>query len=392
MLVALTAMNLLNYIDRYVVTALLPDIQTDLHLTYAEAGGLGTAFIVVYFIVSPLFGYVGDRYRRPPWLAAGVGFWSMATALCGLTRTAPSLYVGRAAVGVGEAAYGTIAPSMIADAFPPEKHGRMLAWFYLATPAGGALGYVLGGQLGPVIGWRHALFAVAIPGALLAYAATRLHEPGRRAGAGEHLPIAATYASLLRNRLYLGTVAGYTASTFALGGLAFWAPSYMIKVRGFDAQHGMLWYGAMTVVTGVFGTLVGGFVADRLRGRLRKAHTYVSIVGAVGGALGCFTAFAWQDNGGFLVSLGIAQIFLFLNIGPVNALIVNSVAPQVRASAMALSIFSIHLMGDAFSPVLIGKIADVQGLEAGMRLIPLVFLLAAAIWATTLPRRRCQHP
>ena len=388
LLVALTTMNLLNYIDRYVVTVLLPNIQSELHLNDAQAGALGTAFIVVYFVVSPLFGYVGDRYRRPPWLAAGVGIWSLATAACALTRNATSLFIGRGIVGVGEAAYGTIAPSMLADATPKAQIGRTLSWFYLAIPVGSALGYLLGGVLGKQFGWRHAMLAVGVPGLLLAACALRLKDPQRRHDGERALPLTQAYASLLRNRLYVGTVAGYTASTFALGGLAFWAPSYMIRVRHFPQDSGMLLYGGMTVVTGVMGTLIGGFVGDRLLTRVRKAYTWVNIIGALGGAFWCFVALAWQENEGFMVSLAIAQFFLFLNMGPVNALIVGCVSAHVRASAMALSIFSIHLLGDAFSPLLIGKLSDADGLETGMRMIPLAFIVAALIWATTLPQRR----
>jgi sugar phosphate permease len=197
-----------------------------------------------------------------------------------------------------------------------------------------------------------------------------------------------TYGTLLGNRLWLGTVAGYTAYTFALGGFAFWAPSYMMRVRGFSQETGMLYFGGITVVTGVAGTLLGGFLGDLLRRYTVKGYTLLSVCAMILGAINATIALTSSSDTVFLVALILAQLCLFLNTGPVNALIVGSVPPHMRASAMASSIFCIHLFGDAISPVLIGWISDRTSLSTGMLVTPGVFLFAAALWATTLPRRR----
>lgn len=393
-LLALTFINLFNYVDRFVVTALLPSIQAELHLTDSQGGLLGTAFIVVYFISCPLFGWLGDRGPRKPWLALGVALWSVATATAGLARNFFGLFAARAAVGIGEAAYGTIAPSLIADYFPRAIRGRYMSIFYLAIPVGSALGYLLGGLCGELWGWRAAFGIVGLPGLALALAMLLMREPQRGQYDRPAISPASTlpsprgaYRALAQNRLYVWTVAGYTAYTFALGGLAFWMPSYMLRVRGYSPGEGMLMFGGITVVTGFVGTLAGGWLGDFLLRYTRKAYTWLSVVAMLGGALATFAALLADDPAIFLVCLVVAQLCLFLNTGPINALLVDIVAPSGRATAVAMSNFCIHLLGDAISPTLIGSVSDHTDLATGMLAIPAFFLIAGALWASTLPTR-----
>jgi MFS transporter, Spinster family, sphingosine-1-phosphate transporter len=391
-LAVLTAINVVNYIDRYVITAVLPDVQADLGLDDTRAGLLGTAFMLVYFATSPIFGWFGDRGRRKRWLALGVGLWSLATGLGGFARHFFTLLLARSSVGIGEAAYGTISPSLIADYFPKERRGRVMAVFYLAIPVGSALGYLLGGLLGKYFGWRSAFFVVGFPGLLLALAALFLHEPGRGANDAPDpepppKPLAA-YRELAANPLYVWTVLGYTAYTFAIGGLSFWMPSYMMRVRDYDQGDGMLLFGGITVVMGFVGTLLGGFIGDRLLKVTPHAYTWVGVIAVALGAASTFAALLVESAAGFLVFLAVAELLLFLNTGPINALIVNSVRPAVRATAVAVSIFTIHLLGDAVSPTLIGNVSDQTNLRTGMLAIPTVFLLASILWTPTLWSRR----
>lgn len=394
-LAALTVMNLLNYIDRYVVTALLPELQAELHMTDGQGGLLGTAFMVVYFLVSPIFGWLGDRYARPRLLAIGVTLWSLATAVAGCTRNYGQLFLARSAVGIGEAAYGSIAPSLITDWFERAAHGRTLALFYLATPAGSALGYLLGGTLGAHLGWRPTFWLVGLPGLLMALVALLLPEPRLK---NAELQVAApagplwqslkeTYTLLWRNRLYVTTVAGYTVYTFAMGGFAFWAPSYMMRVRGFAQDVGMLYFGGITVVTGIVGTLLGGWIGDQLLRRTPKGYTWLGVIAMLLGSGFCWMALRTTNNQMFMGALALAQLCLFLNTGPVNALIVGCVPWGIRGSAMATSIFCIHLFGDATSPYLIGALSDVTNLQTAIEAIPLIFLLAGVVWSTELIRR-----
>ena len=406
-LAALTAMNLLNYTDRYLVTALLPNIAADLHLSDSAGGLLGTAFMVVYFVVSPFFGWVGDRGRRPLWLGVGVGIWSLATGAAGLARGLTELFLARAAVGVGEAAYGTIAPSMLADSFAPAKRGRIMALFSVAMPVGAALGYLLGGVLGARVGWRSAFFWVGLPGVALAICGMLMPDPPRgaydpepgpggppRSAGGSHrgdsrrlgrpAPTASVYCSLWRNRRFVWTVAGYTAYTFALGGMAFWMPTYIIRVHHRDQASGMLLFGGLTVVTGICGTLLGGWLGDLALRRHPNGYVHLNIFSMLAATVAAVGAVCAPTFPLWMAATGVTQIFAFLSVGPVNAILIDAVPSAVRATATAVCIFFIHLFGDAISPLIIGALSDRYGLTTAMLMVPGVFLLAAVLWQRCL--------
>ena len=178
-LLLLAGVNLLNYLDRFVVSALVESLRAEFALSDFRLGVLMTGFIVVYTVASPLFGALGDRGRRPVLLAIGVAIWSCATVLSGLAAGFVSLLVARAAVGIGEAAYATISPSLIADHFERARRGRAFALFFAAIPVGSALGYVVGGLIDRSFGWRAAFLAAGMPGLLLAFLVSRQPDPPR---------------------------------------------------------------------------------------------------------------------------------------------------------------------------------------------------------------------
>ncbi len=392
-LTALTLINVMNYVDRYVLTAVLPSIQRELGLNDTQAGQLGTAFIVVYFVASPFFGLIGDRRARKNWLAFGIGLWSLATGLAGLATSFVTLLLARSIIGIGEAAYGTISPSLLSDYYPKTKRGRVMAVFCLAIPVGAALGYLLGGFIGKHWGWRSAFLGVGLPGLFLAlFVWLFVKEPPRgrfdEPTPGPRLTLWQSYRELWQNRLYVWTVLGYAAYTFAIGGLSFWMPSYMIRVRELDPAHGMLIFGGITVVTGFVGTLVGGILGDRLLKLTPLAYTWVGSVAVSLGALATLAALLASSSVAFLVWLSLAELLLFLNTGPVNAIIINAVRPELRATAMAVSIFMIHFLGDAMSPTLMGNLSDRFNLQLAMLCVPAVFLVAGGLWAVSLVTER----
>ncbi|HTP29510.1 MAG TPA: MFS transporter, partial [Anaeromyxobacteraceae bacterium] len=259
-LAILTLINLFNYLDRFVVSALVESLKrSELALSDTQLGLLATGFIVVYTASSPLFGSLGDRGPRPRLIAAGVFAWSCATALGGFARGFTSLLLARSAVGVGEAAYGTIAPAIIADLYPRSRLGRVMAIFFAAIPVGSALGFVVGGLIDRAFGWRAAFLVAGTPGLALALLCLRMRDPVRGAQDSPVFlaaPAASadgvrTYLRLLRNRPYLLTVGGYAAYTFALGGMAFWMPAFLERVRGVSRAQATVLFGAVVVMTGL---------------------------------------------------------------------------------------------------------------------------------------------
>jgi MFS family permease len=387
----LTAINLLNYIDRYLVPPLVPELERTLGLTDHQVGWLWPAFMLVYMVAAPVFGAWGDRGSRTRPIALGVFIWSLATVLSGLARSYPQLFAARALVGIGEAAYVAIAPALLADRFPVATRGRVLAVLNMAIPVGAALGYVLGGLLGHHFGWRAAFFVCGAPGVLLAVAMLRLpDEPrGRKqraaaprgaivvAAASESL---ALYLSLLRRGPFRLLVLGYAAYTFALGGLGFWMPTFLQRVRGLPADQATTGFGAIVVVTGFVGTLVGGWLGDYCLKRSAQGYLWFSGLITLAAAPFALLALTAPQPAVFYTAVVLAELLLFMSTGPINAAIVNSVAPFERASAVALSMFVIHLLGDVPSPPLIGYLSHVDSLGRAVLLVPAAVAVGGIVW------------
>src|SRR5437867_5127455 len=171
-LLLLLGINLFNYIDRQILAALEPDIRASVFATgdvnaMTKTGLLGDAFFVTYMISAPILGFLADRISR--WIIVGsaVILWSVASGGSGLAMTFAILFATRVCVGIGEGGYGPAAPTILADLFPIQTRGRIMAIFYAAIPVGSALGYVIGGLVGTHLGWRWAFYLVAPPGLLL---------------------------------------------------------------------------------------------------------------------------------------------------------------------------------------------------------------------------------
>jgi len=396
-LLVLTLINLFNYLDRWLVAALAESMKhSELHLSDTQLGALMTGFLVVYLFAAPLFGVLGDTWARNRLLAVGVALWSVATGLAGLARNYVALFAARAAVGVGEAAYGTISPALLADYFPRQQRGRVFAIFFAAVPIGSALGYIVGGLVDQYFGWRQAFFVAGVPGLLLAALALRLHDPPRGI---QDVDVPAqtprSYRMLVRNRPYVLTVLGYAAYTFAIGALAFWTPTFLERVRGIPKAHATVQFGAIVVVTGFVGTYVGGWIGDRLLRVSGQAYLWLSGVSTLLAAPLTLAALAAARPGVYWPAIVLAELCLFASTGPINSAIVNEVSPQMRATAMALCIFTIHLLGDVPSPSVVGMISDARSLGAAMLIIPVAVLLGGIIWtyaAWRVPRTTTALP
>jgi MFS transporter, Spinster family, sphingosine-1-phosphate transporter len=389
----LTTINLLNYLDRYLVPPLVPDLERALGLTHEQAGWLWPAFMVVYMITAPVFGAWGDRGSRTRPIAIGVSVWSLATMLSGIARSYPQLFAARALVGIGEAAYAAIAPALLADYFPLSARGRVYAVLNMAIPVGAALGYVFGGLIGHHFGWRAAFFICGAPGLLLAATMLALPDPprgaqdaplgvttpGARAPGGASAALAA-YLGLLRRPPYVLLVLGYAAYTFGLGGLGFWMPTFLEEVRGIAADKATTGFGAIVIVTGFFGTLAGGWLGDWCLKRSRQGYLWFSGVTTLAAAPVALLALASPQPHLYYPAIIVAELLLFMSTGPINAAITNIVSPLERASAMALSIFAIHLLGDVPSPPLIGHLAVTSSLTRAVLIVPVALALGGFIW------------
>ncbi len=368
-LAVLFGMNLLNYVDRYVFFSTGPVISRELHFDDTQFGFLSVSFMVVYTIVSPLMGVLGDRYSRRRLLSFGVALWSLATVGTAFAGGFHQMFFWRALLGVGEASYGIIAPALLADLFPPRQRGRVMGLYYLALPVGGAIGYGIGGWFAHNTDWRHAFWVVGIPGLALAVAGLAMHDPGRGASeAGPHprgaRPGLADYLSIFRTPSFVYNTAGQAAVTFALGAYAVWAATFYQRVRGMDGQEAGLTLGGLTALAGLIGIALGTWGADALLRVTRRAYLLWPAVAVAVAAPAIALAILDPHRNTSLMLLFVASVMMASVLGPSNTVTANVVPADRRAAGYALCIFLVHLFGDISSPLLIGYVSDLFGKPA----------------------------
>ena len=420
-LVLLLLINLFNYVDRQVLAAVVPSIERSFfgaggtahsatldaiqgwcraHLGFkpelALIGVLSMAFMVLYMVGAPIFGRLAERHSR--WMLVGVAvvLWSLATGASGLAATFLGLLLTRCFVGVGEAAYGPVAPTILSDLYPVKDRGRILAWFYMAIPVGSALGYVLGGAVAAsdigAIGsrllgihaesWRWAFFLVVPPGIVLAIWSLFQKDPPRGASdgaaAGPERIRWRDYGVLLKTPSWLLCTIGMTAMTFAIGGIAFWMPYYLASRPGAPASATVI-FGAITCVAGLVATLLGGIAGDRLRGRYPGSYFLVSGFAMIAGfpfmllTLSAPFPLIW-------IWIFVTCFCLFFNTGPTNTVLANVSHPAIRAAGFALNIFVIHAFGDVISPVVIGIVSDRRSMHTAFVVVGAMFVIAGIVW------------
>jgi MFS family permease len=382
----LLAINLFNYIDRQILAALEPDIRASFFApgdvnAMTKTGLLGDAFFVTYMISAPVLGLLADRFSR--WIIVGsaVILWSLASGASGLAATFAILFATRICVGIGEGGYGPAAPTILADLFPIETRGRMMAIFYAAIPVGSALGYVIGGLVGAHFGWRWAFYLVTPPGLLLGLLCFWQRDPRV---AAHHLEQESPrrsirdYLRLFRTRSYLINCVAQTLMTFVTGGLGFWTAAYL-RYRNQSPDVGMTIFGLITVVAGLVSTLLGGVVADRLRSRFAGSYFWVSGIGML---IACpfFVATLYTPFPAAWIPMFFAIFFLFVNTGPSNTALANVSLPAVRATAFAVNILVIHALGDVQAFWLLGYIGGHANMHVAFLFVSGIIFLSGLAW------------
>jgi predicted MFS family arabinose efflux permease len=379
-LALLTALNLLNYTDRYVLAGVQPLIQRAFLVNDERIGALTFAFFMSYMFAAPLTGWLGDRFPRKPLILAGAILWSVLTLSTALVHTFGELYLRHALVGIGEASFGIFAPALLSDYWPPEQRNRILTLFYLALPIGAALGYILGGTLGQAYGWKMPFYVAAAPGLLIALLVwIFLREPARGATEPQLAikPDRATFVGLIRNPAYWTATLGMAMMVFTMGGISVWMPTFLYRYGHNSLAGASQILGAITVVDGILGTWFGGWLAQRWLRRNKAALYLLSAWSVLLTAPFALLVF-YGPRAAMVPCLTVAEFLLFLNTGPLNAAIVNAVDASIRSTAIAIELFVIHALGDAPSPRIIGWVSDHSSLRAGLA-VTLITLLFSAI-------------
>lgn len=384
-LVLLTALNFVNYIDRYILPGVQEQVKGEFHVSDAALGSLTLWFFLTYMLAAPATGWLGDRFPRKPLIVGCALLISAVNVLTGTVHAFDSLLFRHAVLGIGEASFGIYAPALLSDFYPEADRNRVLTIFYTAIPVGAALGYLIGEIIGARFGWRIPFYVSAVPGFLIAgLIFFGMKEPER--GASDRRPratkadkshAAAHAVSLATNAPYLYATLGMAAITFSLGGISAWMPSFLQR-SGFSPNTVGITLGAITAGAGLGGTAVGGWIAQQW---LRTNHRALYLVSAWSALLTvpfgviCF----FGPRATMLPALGVAMFCIFLGTGPLNTAIVNAVPAAVRATAIAMELFLIHALGDTPSPRLIGMVSDRTTLATGLGLTLVTMLIATVL-------------
>jgi MFS family permease len=378
-LALLTALNLLNYIDRSVLFAVQDLLKAEFHRSDTAFGVLTSVFFVFYMCAAPFMGPLSVRFSRKSVIVVGALIWSAATLLTAVTYDFTGLVIRHTLVGIGEASFVILSPTFVADMFPERQRGRVMGVFYLAIPVGTALGYILGGLMGPAYGWRAPFYVGAAPGFVLALLLLFIPEPPLgQFDPHEKTPDRDTLKGLARNPAFLTATLGMAMMTFALGGLQVWMPTFLHRARGYRLGQAGIFFGLSIGANGLVASLAGGWISDFLLRRTRAAHYLVSAVSLGLGIPAMWVALHAYGNR-MIAGILVAEFLLLLNTGPLNAAIINSVGPHIRAMALAVNIFIFHLLGDVPSASLIGYVSDHYSLQLAF-LAPVVAIgLSSAI-------------
>ena len=396
-LAVMVGINFLNYMDRWVASAVAPSIQTEFHINDAQVGLLGTAFLLVYAVAALPFGYWGDRGVRSTVIGVGVTIWSLATLVSGIAGNYVQLFLSRSAVGVGEASYYPAGTSLVSDYFPKEQRGRVMSIWSAGSAIGIAVGYAGGGIIADHLGWRTAFYFAAAPGLLFAFLAFTMREPlrGSMEKVGQAVKrtseaSARTFVNLMRIPTLRAAILAQTVLYFVLASNAFWLPTLLHRRFDLSLSAAGLLAGVVLVLGGLIGTLAGGWIADRRAKTSPAAHLEVGIAGFLIGAVFIVIALVAPLNIGpvpvFVPAFLITVIALYMHAGPFTAVSQDVVSPALRASAVTMLLFVSHVFGDSHSTFDVGWISDhVHSLQLALLITsPTLLVVAAIVGATGL--------
>ncbi|MEY2756621.1 MAG: hypothetical protein RIR33_399 [Pseudomonadota bacterium] len=377
--------NLLGTMDRSVLAVLVEPIRRDLSLNDSQMGLLSFAFAAFYAIFGLFIGRLTDTSSRAKLLSVAVGLFSIATALSGLAQSFLQLFFARVGAGIGDAGAVPTKYSMIGDYFPPERRASAMALMQAGLGIGPALGLVVGGLLAQEIGWRMTLIVFGAPGVLVALCIVlTIREPAR--GVFEREPLTAqtpslkeTLWTLARNRTFGFIVIAYSAMTFALFGIGYWMPTFM--VRSFDvslAQVGLL-YGSVVGLSMIVGLIVGAFLSARLLKSERRWEMWLPALINVIVALTYLIVFTAPSFNVALVFVAVTTFFLGLMVGPASAAIQSTVSARMRGVAVAITMLLSALLGQGLGPWAIGVGSDMFAAARGDGSLGFVLLFTPAV-------------
>jgi MFS transporter, Spinster family, sphingosine-1-phosphate transporter len=379
------ALALVCWIDRFIVGALVTPIKAEFHLTDEQVGRLQAIFTIAYVIAAPIFGYLGDHFRRKWFMFGGILLWSIASVGSGFAATLLPLLWWRALVGVGESSFHSLSPSWVADLFSTGIRNIVFSAFNSVSKIGATLGVALGGIIAARYGWQSAFFWTGLPGLLLAFLFLPIREPAHQALEREGNPIR---RPSLRESLfvfglpdYLLYLAGYLFYVLALGGLNLWGPAYMHRFFHASNLIATGYFGVGYTITGLPGAYLGGFIGSYFQRRYRSAYAFLLTTAMLLVTPVLVGAFLTSDVVVFRTLIW-TEMFLF---GLCSATVTTLVFETVPATLRNIGISGMNVIsggiGGILAAELLGIVSDHYGLRIALFITPASSFLAAVIWA-----------
>jgi len=396
-LALLFAMHLLDSADRWLFASVLRQIGQELEIAETEAAWLSTVLFLAFAIACPVVGYFVDRMRRPRLLAVGFAVWSLATVATGLASSFEQLEVARSLVGIGAATAVVAGLTLLMDLFPRQYRGRALGAFLLAMPFGAGVAMSVGMALTRATSWQTAFLMVGGPGLALALLAVLLPEPVRGLSEGVDIPrlrfheqagpSREDYIDLMVNSSYTYSVFGITFSSFALAGLIYWLPAFLTSVKGLTQDQADFPLGMTFLAAALVGTAAGGWVADACVATKPRALFLVPGLGIFSAIVFVLAAIYGRGMAAICGGLLLGEAMMFFNMAPCYAILASVVMPNMRGVACGVVLAAVHLMGDIWSPSLMGWMIDTFGQPDSMSTIFGRALAAIGAVSVSLPGR-----
>lgn len=388
LLLFLTALNILNFVDRMLIASLAPLLIKDLHLSRAQIGLLtGFGFVFFYTFVGLFLGMAADRFRRLPLIGAGVALWSAMTALSGLARSFMALAIPRIFVGIGEATLTPAAISMLGDAFPPRRLGLAVGVYYAGIPLGLATALISSSYIAPRFGWRFSFYVLGIIGLIATALLFFFREPERRRVADAKARPALreivrdlTRALMQRPALALALVGG---SLLCYGsGAALLGVTWLVEERGFGYAEAAFRAGIVAVVAGFLGNVAGGAFGDACAKRFRAGRLWSLVIMTVVLAIPAWLFYSIAPGTPLwyacwlVTSAGTTAWF-----GPLFSAYQELAPAHTRSTMVAFALLVLNLLGVGPGPLITGMIGDTRTLQYGLLLSVIVTALAVIPFA-----------
>ncbi|HEY9218934.1 MAG TPA: MFS transporter [Phenylobacterium sp.] len=399
-----------NFLDRQIVAILAEPIRKELGLSDTQLGMLtGLYFALVYTTFGIPVAWLADRTNRVRIVAAACFLWSLFTIGCGMAQNFLTLALSRMGVGIGEAGGSPPSYSLISDYFPPLERGRGLAIYSLGVPLGSMFGAGLGGWIEAHYGWRQAFIAVGAPGVLLALLTLLVVREPKRGGLDPYLdgqtahepspPLLAAVGRFFANRTLVLVALSSGLSAFVGYAVLNWAPSFMRREKGMDAEEIALYYSLVLGIAGVIGTFGAGWLVDRLSRLNARWYAFVPAIAfavSIPFFIGMLMAPSWPLA---LVFFAFPALLNNMYLAPALVVVQNAVAPGLRTVTSAILLFILNLIGLGLGPLYVGRISDhfartpgegnlLYGLAA---LVPIIVLTILAHYAASHSIKRDQR-